>query len=87
MGAKGWEPLGTVVAWVDLQVLEHAVPGVPQCVAVGGTCPAQSCVGSSMLHPRHGGLVAGRAGGDITSNGPKCGNTVNKVYFTFNFDI
>lgn len=24
---------------------------------------------------------------DITSNGPKCGNSINKVYFTFNFDI
>lgn len=34
-----------------------------------------------------GGSGAGRAGGDITSNGPECGNTVNKVYFTFNFDI
>lgn len=33
------------------------------------------------------GQGAGRAGGDITSNGPECGNTVNKVYFTFNFDI
>lgn len=33
------------------------------------------------------GTVGGRAGGDITSNGPECGNSVNKVYFTFNFGI
>lgn len=87
VGAKGHEALGRRVARVHLRVPKHAVSIVPKCMAVGGTCPAQSCLGSSMLRPRHGGLVAGRAGGDITSNGPKCGNTVNKVYFTFNFDI
>lgn len=61
---------------------------VPFCQAPARVELWQPCLFLPFLPDlRHGIQVAVRARGDITSNGPKCGNSVNKVYFTFNFGI
>lgn len=63
-------------------------PPVPFCQVPARVELWQLClVLPSLANPRDGMQVGGRAKGDITSNGPKCGNSVNKVYFTFNFGI
>lgn len=61
---------------------------LPFCQVPAGVELWQLCLVSPFLADLRDGMqVGGRAKGDITSNGPKCGNSVNKVYFTFNFGI
>lgn len=80
LGVKLEHPGGTVCATCH--------PAMSLCQAPARVGLWQLClVSPSVAHPRDSVRGSGRAGGDITSNGPECGNSVNKVYFTFNFDI
>lgn len=61
---------------------------IPLCQVAARVELRQLCLVLPFLADLRDGMqVGGRARGDITSNGPKCGNSVNKVYFTFNFGI
>lgn len=72
----------------DVTVCATCRPPVPLCRAPGRVELWLLClIRPSLAHPGDGVRAGGRAAGDITSNGPECGNSVNKVYFTFNFGI